>query len=593
MQLLTQLFVAILIGSLIVPLPLLARGRGTHSLWVHPSGETFDPTRHYRDAEGNLFYLEENNVGGPVGAVHFGAKGKVRVDLGLELLARAERSAGALVPVFLYDSDADGIIDRTQRGHMEAERAVFDLSRIPSFDPQTTRWQLGVRYAAGETGDAALDGRYLASVDGRNARITVEAVTAKRAAPVQAQEPELPPVSAARPTPGLVVLRHREGTPFDLAGFVDQPARYIEHFETLTRKADGDAWTMEGDRGRVVTELDREDLLLVRTEDGFQLEVTWAGVPFERFLKELLEVPMDRQGCYVSLNSGLKNPDGSPATPPHRLMLCPQDSLALFDAPAGYEIGFAALRDGAVFEYAEASTSVADNVRLYVREIYPRQPSSRATGRVGGNVVAGFRDAGADLRDAFRHAFTGTEETHLHLGVRSYRPSPIVAPPRALWQLVRGRPLQALGELFEGAASAIQVGADVAGAIHNTVVTTFLQGTVGTTRSPASADTAGDWLGALTQSVIKNLPFGERSSGVLDPRSIWQNDRAFEPMRHTRTDTQLNIDRTMTLLDFGTLNAVRIHNRSSSSAGGGGDSPAKDIGLPLPGDGVPEAPGPP
>ncbi len=94
---------------------------------------------------------------------------------------------------------------------------------------------------------------------------------------------------------------------------------------------------------------------------------------------------------------------------------------------------------------------------------------------------------------------------------------------------------------------------------------------------------------------MKNLPFGERSNGVLDLRGAWYHDRAFDPVLYTRTDTQLNIDRTMTILTWSTLNAIRLHNRSSggggSSDGGGGVAP-RDFPGNLPGDGIPETPGP-
>ncbi len=62
MQLPSQLLCAVLIGTLVVPGFVLARS----DLWVHPRDETFESARHYRDADGNLYYPEENDLGGKV-----------------------------------------------------------------------------------------------------------------------------------------------------------------------------------------------------------------------------------------------------------------------------------------------------------------------------------------------------------------------------------------------------------------------------------------------------------------------------------------------------------------------------------------------
>jgi hypothetical protein len=157
----------------------------------------------------------------------------------------------------------------------------------------------------------------------------------------------------------------------------------------------------------------------------------------------------------------------------------------------------------------------------------------------------------------------------------------------------------AIRELLAGGETAVQVGADLVSAVDNAVLNPLIQGTVGVAASPGAANVAGDWVGALMQAAVKNLPFGERSNGVIDLRATWYHDRAFDPVRFTRTDTQLNIDRAMTILTWSTLNAIRIHNRSSSSGGGsssdGGNGGVIPGDLPgeLPGDGVPQTPGPP
>jgi hypothetical protein len=594
MRIFSQIMSVALAGMMVVPATVLARA----DLWVHPRAEQFDPSRHYRDSEGNLYFREENDLGGKVEISFYSeSEADIRVDLGTDIVGRAQATGGSLVPVLLYDRNGDGLADQRIKGLIDGSVAVFSRAPLTIHEAETGRWQLGVLYSAGDSGIRELDGRYLASVAGRDSRVAILPPPAR--ANVVEPEPKLPEVGAMLHPPGLVVYKHREGTPFDLAGFEEGPTRYLENFDLLTRAEDGDDWTLTGDRGRLVTHLDEENLFFIRTEGDFDLDVVWGDLAFERFMAETMNTPADGKGCYASTNSELENEDGSRAEPPHRLLYCPKLAFAVFDAPPGYQIGLSAVEDDAVYEYTEASTSPRDNVRLYVQEIYPRSPSSRATGSVGQNVAAGFKDAGGDLKDAFRHLVVGSNERDIHTGRVGYRPSPIVAPFRATWKLLRLQPIGAIRELLAGGETAVQVGADLVSAVDNAVLNPLIQGTVGIAASPGAANVAGDWVGALMQAAVKNLPFGERSNGVIDLRATWYHDRAFDPVRFTRTDTQLNIDRAMTILTWSTLNAIRIHNRSSSSGGGsssdGGNGGVIPGDLPgeLPGDGVPQTPGPP
>ena len=102
------------------------------------------------------------------------------------------------------------------------------------------------------------------------------------------------------------------------------PCTGIERIDLLTRAQDDDDWTMTRERGRLVTHLGEENLFYVRTEGDYDLEVLWGDLAFERFFGEVLETPPDPKGCYLSSNSELRNEDGSPATPPHRLLYCPK-----------------------------------------------------------------------------------------------------------------------------------------------------------------------------------------------------------------------------------------------------------------------------
>jgi len=534
-------------------------------LWIHPRGESYDPARHYRDAEGELYYRPENDLGRALGVVTIESVGGriVKVELGSDLLEVVEGTNGELRPVLLYDSDGDGRVDRTLRGRIEEQQAIFDSPELSDLNLRRIHWQIGVRYAAGTSGQMDLDRRYLASVTSEQADVVYRGMD------------ELPEVGAGPFPAGLVILKHQEGRDFDLAEFARHPGQYVEDFDPLTRQADDDDWTVEGDTGRLITHFEREDLLLVRTEGGFDLQIEWGDMPFNEFIEGELGLPKNGDGCYSSLHNGHTEGQEAPVEIPNRLVYCPAASVALFDAPDGYEIGLTAFRGPDPHERTEASTSVRDNVRLYVSEIYPRRPSRRATGSVGGNIRAGFSDAGADLKDALRHGVMGGQERNIHTGRVEYRPSILTAPPRALVKLVKLQPLAALDELVKGVDGAMRAGADVVSAVDNSVVNVTLQSTVGTALSPESADTAGDYFGAVTQALAKNLPFGERSLDSVSPVAAWRHDRAFAPAGYTRTDTQMNIDRVATIVDLAALGAIRRHNDDSGggAAADSGDEP--------------------
>ncbi len=530
-------------------------------LWVHPRNATFDPGRHYRAPSGEVYFRAENDIGGSLGRIFFSQRDGLSIELGDDLFQVTEARGGSLQLVLLYDSDGDDEVDRAIGGRIEDRRAIFDSQQLGELDLERTRWQLGVVYSAGELGDPELNGRYLASIQGSQALIT------------QVEE-ELPQVASPTFPPGLVILKHREGAPFDLAGFMDRPSQYLEYFDPLTRADDGDDWSMDGSEGRLRTHFAREDLFFVRTEGDATLQIEWGDMPLESFAEEHLGLQRN-DDCYSSPNTGLKNHDGTPTVIPHRLHYCPDQSFALFDAPDGYQINLSALRGGEPFERTEAGTSIPDNIRLYAHEIYPRHPSQRGTGSVFENIRAGFADAGEDLKDAFRHGFVGAYEPNIHTGQIKYRVSPFTGAVTGLASLVQLQLFDALDRIVTGAESAIQFGADAVSAVDNAVINPLLQVTVGTAVSPDAADTAGDWFGALTQAVVKNLPAGERFNSAVSPQSLWRHNRAFAETRFTRTDTQLNIDRAMTTLDLFVIGAINNHNDDSggASAQGGPGGP--------------------
>ncbi len=575
-----------LAGAIGAPLPLSPSS--ARDLWVHPRGDHFDAKRHYRDPSGELYYLEENDLGlvGPV-RITRGERPNLRVQIGADLRRIEASGAGSLLPVLLWDTDGDGGIDRLARGRVDGSEVVYDGPELAGVDFLKTRWQLGVRYDAGKSGKSELDGRYLASVEGSRAEV------------IATPEPKLPDVAARAPDAGLVILRHREGEPFDLADFARRPEAYAESFDPLTRAEDADDWTVREREGVLTTHYRREDLFIVKTTGGLGLAVTAGDLPLERFLGENLDVPAGAGGCYGTHESRLLHDDGTPVTVPTRILWCPERAMALLESPDGYEFTLSALRAGEVVETTAVGNSVKDNLKLYSKEIYPRSPSSRTTGRVGGNLVAGASAAGADLADAFRHTVTGTHEAHLHTGQRSYRPSLLTAAPLALYKLATLHPLDAGETLLVGAESGIQAGADVISAVNNTAVNSVLLLSVGLV-SVAADDVAGDAIGTTSQTLVNNLPLGERSNGVIDLRGAWYHNRAFEPARHTRTDTQLNLDRAATIVDVSALNAIRLHNddgcrsncRALGDDGGGGGGGGGGDDVPIPGDDSPETPGP-
>jgi hypothetical protein len=423
-----------------------------------------------------------------------------------------------------------------------------------------------------------LDGRYLASVDSSNANIAF--IRDDEPTPVAKVDP--PDAKAIVPVvpeqPGLVIMKHRKEEAFDLAAFAQDPSQFVEDFDRLSRDEDGDDWNAaDRMKGKLSTHFDDEDLFIVRTQGGATLDVQWGDMPMVDFFREYLAVEPDAEGCYSSLSSQLVNDDGTPVTVPHRWFFCPKESVALFDIPDGYEVGLTATFKDQAIDKTRAGTSVADNFRLYAKEINPRSPRYRATGTVTGNIGAGFRDAGSDSMDVLRYAFTGTRPSNIHTGQTEYRASTLTAVPLALFSLAKLRPLDAVGQLLDGVDSTVMIAASAMSAVDNAVVNPVVQTTVGNAMSPEAADTTGHWFGAFTQAAAKNLPGAERNVDAISPLAAWQHNRGFGSNYYTRTDTQLNIDRIVTVLDAVAISAA-TRDSGSSNRGNGNDGGAGNPG---------------
>ena len=86
------------------------------------------------------------------------------------------RHGGALRPVLLIDSDGDEKVDRSLRGRIDGELAVFDAPQLASADLRRAYWQVGIVYVAGEKGAEGYDGRFVASTDSRSAKVRFDGV---------------------------------------------------------------------------------------------------------------------------------------------------------------------------------------------------------------------------------------------------------------------------------------------------------------------------------------------------------------------------------------------------------------------------------
>jgi hypothetical protein len=553
-------------------------------LWIHPRDEQFQADIHYRAPDGEIYYRAENELGKAIGDITLerGDRPSLTVPVGVEVFEKAEATNGTVRAILLWDSDGDGKVDRSSRGRIEGDTAIFDDPALADVNLELTYWQFGVKYIAGETGDQSLADRYLASVDSDEANVVY----------VRDEEEKIEPVaqvdSAPAPAPGLVIMKHREGEVFDFAQFVENPSLYTEDFDRLSRGEGDDDWTAQAESpdGQLLTHFGKEDLFIVRTEGGATLGVEWGDMPLIQFFRDFLAVEADSEGCYNTLNTQLTNHDGSPTVVPNRLYYCPQDDVALFDVPDGYEIGLTAFVDGAQLEHTAGGTTVSDNFRLYAHEVYPRSPRARSTGTVSGNIGAGFRDAGEDLKDTFRHAITGTRPVNVHTGQTVYHASTVTAVPRALVSLAKLDPLGAVGEIFTGVESTAAIATKTVSAVNNAAINPLVQATVGNLSSPEAADTTQHWVGAVTSSFADNLPGSHRSDDAIDPFSAWEHNRAFAPTRFTRTDTELNIDRIVTLIDAAVI--VAITNDDDSDG-----APAEDNGDDGGMDPAPQDPGQP
>src|SRR5215510_1265582 len=97
-------------------------------LWVHPRSEPFNPNIHYQAQDGEVFYKAENDLGRALGDITLerGDRPLVTLTIGRDIFRKVEASNGTLRPVLLWDTDGDGRVDRSARGRVEGDTAIFD-----------------------------------------------------------------------------------------------------------------------------------------------------------------------------------------------------------------------------------------------------------------------------------------------------------------------------------------------------------------------------------------------------------------------------------------------------------------------------------
>jgi hypothetical protein len=153
---------AVLFALLIAPPQVVSiLGGSARDLWVHPRQEPFDPARHYVGADGELYFVAENDLEGV--SVRATRRRRIWMDVGRELERVASATEGTLTAVFLFDANRDGKVDTVLEGAVENGRAIFESGELVEIDLERSAWQIGIRYTAGDSGDPTLDGRYLAS----------------------------------------------------------------------------------------------------------------------------------------------------------------------------------------------------------------------------------------------------------------------------------------------------------------------------------------------------------------------------------------------------------------------------------------------
>ena len=113
MKNLVPLHLALVALLLFAPALGVAENPVDRDLWIHPRDDGYDPSRHYKAQDGELFYHAENDIHVGLGniVVTHDPEPRVEATVGKDLKGYVETQGGHLKPLLHWDSNRDGKVD--------------------------------------------------------------------------------------------------------------------------------------------------------------------------------------------------------------------------------------------------------------------------------------------------------------------------------------------------------------------------------------------------------------------------------------------------------------------------------------------------
>lgn len=266
-------------------------------------------------------------------------------------------------------------------------------------------------------------------------------------------------------------------------------------------------------------------------EKEFKLKVTVNGRPVEQFLEEVFGVKPSQDGIY----SNILNPEAH-----FHYYWNPGDNHFVGALPPSYHIRFVAT-DGQSVNSIETGTSVLNQLVQYVKEINPDNASDRNTNNLLDNIALGWRYAGRNLEYFLRSLTIGYRTVDIHSGKLISHRGTLDSLVKLVPDLLQGEFRTTLTNLSRIPGGIVDAWGYLLSAISNSIINSVTHLTVGFA-SPSAASYATDAVGTLLQIHAKNLPFGERSIGVLSPRTYIDWRCAHCTPSYTGTPLQKSID---------------------------------------------------
>ena len=390
------------------------------------------------------------------------------------------------------------------------------------------------------------------------------------------------------PPAGLVILKHREGAALDFAAFSTRTRTpFLGDFDELTRREGRRRLDHQGPaRGSLRTHFDRAGLLHRprRRQRAARHRVGRRPPRPSSSRSATCSSSRGPDGCYNSLDSRVVGDRrrAAGAAQPHPLLPRGERrrlrrARRLPDLP----LRPARLRGGG--DHGGEHLRARQRAPLRRRDLAAEPEAPAATGTIGGNVVAGFAAAGDDvarhgppaLRDrhrAHRPAHRADAEAHFH-----------AALAHRGWAMRRlastGQPVEAFGEILVGAFSAVHGGRRRRERRSPTrCVNPLLQSTVGLA-STGGRGQHGALGGRLHPGRGPEPALLRALGGRLQPdRRLAAQPGLRDRSGYTRTDTQLNIDRVMTLANIFAIRAIVLSsgNGAEATVGAGGNAGTGD-----------------